>query len=137
MFSVVVCSICSRERLVCDMCKRVLLWDNISHVEREFVRMHVLRRTLCVHVCSERCVSRFDEYLGAEAVGGRLSVKRMFVGGDRVESVRTRLVEALPRVRLCLLKEKGRYWGKTALKVVPRAAQSGAALRWSGVLCCD
>lgn len=70
----VVCSVCSRQRLVCDMCKRILLMDNISHVERECVGMYLLHRTVCVHVCSERCVRRFEEYLGAEAVSGRLGI---------------------------------------------------------------
>ncbi len=71
------CAVCSKDVIICDVCKRAVFMD-LLHVEREFVRMHLLRRTFCVHVCSERCMRRFDEYLSAEAVSGRLSVKQSF-----------------------------------------------------------
>ena len=73
----VVCAVCCKDSILCDMCKGVVMGE-VCHVEREFCRFYILHRTFLCHLCSERCMRRFDEWLSSEAVSGRLRIKQSF-----------------------------------------------------------
>lgn len=75
----VVCAVCSKDVFICEVCKRVLFVSDVLHIEREFTRFHILHRTFCVHLCGERCMRHFDEYLTAEVCAGRVRVKQSFL----------------------------------------------------------
>ena len=93
----VVCGVCSKDAFVCDVCKCGLFMDDLLHVEREFVRLHLLRRTFCVHVCSELSLLRGNSLRLCLLCLFCLKEKRYFGGKNRFEGVSPLSAERSPR----------------------------------------